>query len=457
MNVIWIVADTLRREAVGAYGNNKIHTPSLDAFASKSIRFDRHYVASFPTMPARADFMTGRWSSAFMRWAPLPEEVITVGEVLQKGGITTAAVVDTPFYVRDGMNYDRGFTTCEEITGQYYLARGSDPRFTRGQNMRGPVHVEADCFARRTFLKAMQWLELNYQEDFFLYIDTWDPHEPWNAPPYYTELYWPGYDGELISGMGYIKDSPGMTAEKVKKSYATYCGEVTMVDTWAGHFLKQVRNMGLMENTAIIFTTDHGTYFNEHGGMFGKIIYLRKPDSGPGNMPDLGRTPLYREDVNIPLFIYIPGEKPGSYSGLTSALDLMPTVLDVTGQEIPAGIEGKSLLPNIRDRKSPGHEYVLSSFPFLNKGDRNVYADMPRRNAAHDSLITVTTDEWALIYDPNPGMSELYNLKTDPKQETNVISQHADIAGELHRTLVRHMHEINVNERFVEPRLELRL
>ena len=72
MNVIWVVADTFRRDHVGAYGNPAIHTPSLDALAARSIRFDSHYSAGFPTMPTRADHQTGRWTMSFMGWQPLP-------------------------------------------------------------------------------------------------------------------------------------------------------------------------------------------------------------------------------------------------------------------------------------------------------------------------------------------------------------------------------------------------
>jgi arylsulfatase A-like enzyme len=456
MNVIWIVADTFRSDAIGVYGNEKIHTPSIDALAEKSVRFDNHYAASFPTMPARADFLTGRWSAAFMKWAPLPENEVTVGELLQEKDINTAAIVDTPFYFRDGMNYDRGFTTCEEIKGQYYMAKGSDPRF-RGRSVRETnVRVEADCFARQTFTKAMQWLELNYKEDFFLYIDTWDPHEPWNAPDYYTQQYWPEYNGERVeSGMGYISDSPGVTPEAVEKSKAAYWGEVTMVDTWLGHFLDQVENMGLMQNTAIVFTTDHGTYFNEHGGIFGKIVYLGEPTRDMKNMPKLGRSPLYREVVNIPLLIYMPEVDPGTYNKLTSAVDLMPTVLDIMGINPPDNLDGKTLLPAVRDTGLSGHEYVFSCFPFLNKGDKKVQADMPQRDVEHDSLITITSDEWSLIYDSSPGLSELYNLKNDPHQTNDVISIFPDVANELHQALLEKMKTCKVDQRFITPRLEL--
>ena len=97
-------------------------------------------------------------------------------------------------------------------------------------------------------MTAIQWLEHHYKEDFFLYVDTWDPHEPWDAPPYYTELYWPGYDGELVLPVyGNWHDVPGYSEEQLNKGHATYCGEITMVDTWLGFLLKSVENMGLKD------------------------------------------------------------------------------------------------------------------------------------------------------------------------------------------------------------------
>jgi len=465
MNVIWIVSDTVRRDHIGAYGNKTIHTSALDSLAAKSVRFDRHYAASFPTMPTRADYMTGRWTVSFMEWEPLPEDEVTIAELLSSSGINTAAVVDTPFFrgtlslflMRNGMNYDRGFVTFEDMPGQ--LSFASRPRRRRdAPDTRTANSLEADCCAPRTFAKAMQWLEINYKDDFFLYIDTWDPHEPWNAPGYYTELYWPEYDGELIgAGMGNWQTMPGFTEERLKKANATYCGEMTMVDTWIGHLLRQVENMGLMENTAIIYTTDHGTYFGEHGGRYGKMAFSGEPDRSMRKMPALARCPLYEENIAIPLLIYIPGVSPGTYSGLTSAIDLMPTVLDIMGQEIPSTVEGRSLLPMIKYTSLPGYEHVFSSLSFYNKGDKNVCADGPLRDVEHDSMATVTTDEWSLLYDTESGGSELYNLKSDPKQEKNVISQHPDVARELHQLFVKHMRDTNVERRFLEPRLELRL
>jgi arylsulfatase A-like enzyme len=90
MNVIWVIADTLRKDAIGVYGNKKIHTPSMDSLAAKSVRFNRHYAANFPTMPARADFLTGRWTMSFMQW-PLPKQVV-LPQILSAAGLQTAAL-----------------------------------------------------------------------------------------------------------------------------------------------------------------------------------------------------------------------------------------------------------------------------------------------------------------------------------------------------------------------------
>ncbi len=472
MNVIWIISDTFRRDYMGAYGNKTIYTPSLDALAAKSVRFDSHYAASFPTMPARADFLTGRWTMSFMKWSPLPKDEVVLGEILASKGIHTSAVVDTPFYLRNAMGYDRGFHTFTEVPGQVHhpvipgepLGPEMMQSDINAREIAAPWHFESDRFAPRTFTKAMQWLTYHYKEDFFLYIDTWDPHESWDAPDYYTEHYWPGYDGEILFPIyGNWHDTPGYTEEKVRKMIATYCGEVTMVDTWVGYFLRQVENMGLMDNTAIIFTTDHGFYFGEHGGMIGKSVLARDPNlseeagfwaTGPGVW---SRSPLYQELLAIPLLIYIPDAPPATYSGLTSAVDLMPTVLDIMGLEVPPTVEGKSLLPMVKDQTLPGREYAVSALPFVNAGETVRSVDDVERRSEWASGATITTDEWALIYDVEPGFSELYNIKTDPKQEKNVIKKYPEVARELHSLFSKFMKDMKMAEYLIKPRSTLRL
>jgi arylsulfatase A-like enzyme len=458
MNVIWIVSDTFRKDHLGCYGNKTIKTPSLDEFAAKSVRFERHYAANFPTMPARADFYTGRFTGSFMRWEPMPRGQTTISKVLFEAGFHTAAVVDTPFYIRDNMNYDHRFRTFIEVPGQEYWMQGL------GDDIRRSWRFESDRFAPRTFTKAMQWLENHYKENFFLYIDAWDPHEPWDAPNYYTELYWPDYDGEIVEPVyAHWQDVPGFTENKVKKAHATYCGEISMVDTWVGYFLRQVENMGLMDKTAIIFTTDHGFYFGEHNGLFGKLT--RAVPSVAPYWVEAGtvllsagwtRSPLFEEAIACPLLIYVPGIQTSLYKGLTSAIDLMPTVLDILGQEIPVVVEGHSLLPAMKDTSVKGREFVISTHPFSNPGQIIRSVDGQERQT-EGSDTTITTGEWSLLYYPEPGQSWLYHLPSDPKQEKNIIYEHPEIAKELHQILVKFMYDTNLSPELRDPRLELKL
>ena len=160
MNVIRIVADTFRRDHIGAYGNPTIRTPSLDALAAGAVRFDRHYSTGFPTMPTRADHQTGRWIMSFMGWQPLPAEVTTLAEIPAGHGLHTAAAVDTPYYLRDGMNYDRGFQS-------FFMNRGQDTFWSmipqqgyhhESLDVREAWRYESDRNAPRTFMTAIRWL-----------------------------------------------------------------------------------------------------------------------------------------------------------------------------------------------------------------------------------------------------------------------------------------------------------
>jgi len=468
MNIIWITADTFRKDHIGAYGNTRIKTPALDMLAAKSVRFQRHYAAGFPTMPTRADHFTGRWTMSFMGWSPLPSNVTTLAEILSAEGLHTAAVVDTPFYLRDGMNYDRGFGSFfmnigQEGSGAKKLKDGRH----ESQDRRAAWRYESDFNAPQTFIKAMQWLEHHYKEPFFLYVDTWDPHEPWDAPPYYTEIYWPEYDGEIIEPIyGRWQEVPGFTRERLAKAQATYCGEITMVDTWLGYFLQRVENMGLMQNTVIIFTSDHGFYFGEHGGLFGKMVYEIGADGHYPALDDWDKqvegglwaySPLYEEIVNIPLLICVPGVSPGDYGRLTSAVDVMPTVLDILGCEVPDFVEGRSLLPQIEDPAVGGREFTVSSIPFANPGDPVRSVDNFLRMLKAPTVTTVTSETYSLLYSPEEGKSELYDLSLDPGQADNIIGNQAAVGSELHRYLVEFMRATGVADHLLEPRLELRL
>ena len=271
----------------------------------------------------------------------------------------------------------------------------------------------------------------------------------------------PDYDGEIIEPpYNRWQDVPGFTEAKVKKAHATYCGEVTMVDTWIGYLMRCVENMGLMDNTAIIFTTDHGFLFGEHGGHFGKSVYTTEDGSAADGWmradAGWGHDPLYEEIIRIPLLMYVPGVKAGAYNRLTAAVDVMPTVMQILDQPIPEHVEGDSLLHRMHDLSLPGREFVISGKPFANPGAQVRHVDNFLRRAKVHSNTVVTTDDWSLMYAAEAGKSELYHLASDPGQERNLVQDKEDVAKDLHQYLVKFMGDTDLSERLKGPREEFR-
>jgi arylsulfatase A-like enzyme len=134
----------------------------------------------------------------------------------------------------------------------------------------------------------------------------------------------------------------------------------------------------------------------------------------------------------------------------------MPTVLDILGQEIPKSVEGRSLLPAMRDLSTRGREFVVTTHPFSNP--RQVIRSVDgQEHETEGSDTTITTEEWSLLYYPEPGQSWLYHLPSDPKQEKNVIEKHPDVARELHQMLVKFMYDTNLPSELRDPRMKLKL
>ena len=155
-------------------------------------------------------------------------------------------------------------------------------------------------------------------------------------------------------------------------------------------------------------------------------------------------SPLFEEIVHLPLLVRVPGVPPGAYGGLSSAIDVMPTVLDLLGLDIPDFVQGRSLAPALGDPARTGRDYVVSSIPFANPGDAVQSVDNFLRDLKDPPVTTVTAGNWSLLYSPAPGVSQLYDLASDPQQLDNVIGSHTDVAGEIHRLLVDFMRETEV-------------
>jgi len=296
-----------------------------------------------------------------------------------------------------------------------------------------------------TCAAAERWIEGHYKEDFFLLVDTWDPHEPWDPPAHYVELYKPDWDGTVVRPVYWHWEERGMTQEQVDIARACYAGEVTMVDRAVGRLIDRVESMGLMDRTAIIFTSDHGFLLGEHG-IVGKTLMQEGHFYG---------APLYEEIARVPLIVYVPGVEPRRSDALISHPDLMPTVLEIAGVEIPDTVEGASILPVVKGEKDSHRDFVVSTMPLYNPGEGTRVVDNFDRRVEEFLPATITTDRWSLLYTREGAPVELYDLDSDPGQQRNVAVDNMEVVGELHSCYVGFLRELGVEERLLAPRRKL--
>ena len=155
--------------------------------------------------------------------------------------------------------------------------------------------------------------------------------------------------------------------------------------------------------------------------------------------------------------ISIPGIPAGVYDQVTSAVDMMPTVLELLSCDIPEFVEGTSLLLKINDPAASGREFTVSSIPFANPGDPVRSVDNFLRMLKVPTVTTITSENYALLYSPEAGMSKLYDLNLDPGQQKNIISDQLHVGKELHQYLVKFMRDTHLADYLLQPRLELRI
>jgi len=455
MNIILVIADTLRRDHLPCYGTSEVIAPNLDRFSKEAWVFEDCYVSSFPTVPARADILTGRYSFTYLNWGPLPHDEITIAQCLSQAGYLTFGVADTPFLMRNGYGYDRGFMDFEWVRGQRSGAEREDVLLQR--------HREEDYFAPKTFKTAIEWLERHHTEQFFLYIDTWDPHEPWDPPDFYVRPYFPKYRGEVVDPCYWDWKEVGYTQEDLDIAHACYCGEITMVDRWFGILIDRLETLGLSKNTAVLFLSDHGFYFGEHG-LFGKRRF-KWPDNIPFEegfrrgltlfQGSIYRSPLHHEITRVPLLIRVPGAEPKRLQDLVTIPDLMPTILDMAGVDIPTRVQANSLLPRLHDKDVIPHKIVVTSTPLEELGVMTKTVDDHQRKTLELSPSTITDGEWDLLYAARGEPIELYHSKLDRGHENNLADEHPEIVERLHQEFITFLEAVGTPERAIEPRRRL--
>lgn len=374
-NVIFILVDTLRADHLSTYGYERPTSPSLDAFAEEAVKFEDARGQASCTFPSVNSILTSRWPAAFLgqpnQALGIPEGIPSLAEILRAHGYRTVAVSasavvrNTPSRFNPTAGYGRGFDVFQEDC----------------------VWKSAACVNRQAapFLKQGD-------QPLFLYLHYIDPHGPYHPPEDWrprfatgrTEKTWvrSGDPNPIGDWLYKGKENPGVTPADLGYLQDLYDEEIAYFDSRFARLLKSLRSSGLMEDSIVVFASDHGEEFLEHG----HVKHCRT---------------LFDSSIRVPLLLKIPGVDPQTISAPVQNLDLVPTLLDYLGIGT-AGytFEGRSLRPVLEDSKEASGE--------LQYGLQGAF------RSASDG-------RYKLIQDLAAGTFALYDLEADPGEKADVL------------------------------------
>ena len=377
-NVVFITIDTLRPDHLGCYGDKQIGTPNIDTLAADGTRFERAYTAVPVTLPSHTVIFTGTYPtlSGVHDFAAnkLSPTQATLASVLKDNGYTTGAVIGSAVLdSRFGLNH--GF--------DFYYDHFDFNRLQESNldEMERPGNIVADV--------TLDWLSKNYQKKFFLWMHLYDPHYPYRPPAPYSEEY---------------RDRP-------------YDGEIAFADAQVGRLIEFLKNKGLYRNTLIVLSGDHGESLGEHGekthGFF-----------------------IYNATLHVPLIIHLPGDMHArTVQNLVNLADIMPTVLAALNIQLPAHVQGQSLLPIISPKKEDNA--------------RSLYAEtfLPRLHFNWSELRGVETENYHFIDAPKP---ELYDLRKDPGETHNLFAEKKAVTEEMRVRLAKLIQQYTAGQELAE-------
>ena len=445
LNLICICLDTFRTDLLDGK-LDFVETPNLDRLAEKSVRFRNCFGECQPTLQMRRSVFTGErgfpWNYNFDRrghwhhaagWHKIPPHQDTLAEILLRRGYLTGMVADTYHMFKPTMNYTRGFANYEFVRGQETDNwKGGTPEMIEERIkglVREPVNWdrhtgltqylyntefrqgEEDYSAARVFSAASDWLDLNAANaPFFLWVDSFDPHEPWDPPSGYAEKYCSDYGGKdfVFPGAAWEKGEP--SEEEIERIKALYYGEVTFVDRWVGQLLDKIDQLDLWEETIVMVLSDHGTQVMDHG-KFGKT---------PENLRAYNTKILW--DVYHPQL-----EEPSSVGSLTQAHDVFPTALGLL--DVPATSAGRDAWPLVEGEREKIRDHVVTGWAGWSEGKATGYASV--RDPDWNYIAPVGQEESA----EGVEAERLYDLEADPNEERDVISAHPEVAASMRERL----------------------
>ena len=421
-NLIYIMADDLGIGDLGCYGQQLIKTPGIDALAESGLIFNNHYSGSTVSAPSRCVLMTGKHTGhSYIRGNkgfpapslkthfdyPLADGEVTVAEIFKKAGYETACIgkwgLGGP--ETEGHPNNQGFDVFFGYLGQGRAHRYYPDYLWDNQER---VMLDKKVYSHDLIMdKALEFIENNADEPFFLYLTPTIPHADLVVP-----------EGELGEYDGMFEETPYVNRNKDGKGYrsepkprATFAAMVSRLDRDVSRVMKLLEEKGIADNTIVIFTSDNGTHVE--GG--------HDPNFFDSNSIYRGtKRDLYDGGIHTPFVVSWPAViAPGSETDHVSAFwDFLPTICDLIGEKKPKGIDGISYLPTLTGKgRQHKHDYLY--YEFHERGGRKA----------------VLKDGWKLIQlnvnEPEKTRFELYNINIDPSEQNNVIDANPKMAAKL--------------------------
>jgi arylsulfatase A-like enzyme len=374
-NVVLVSIDTLRADHLGCYGHENPTSPRIDALAASGTRFARAWSTSSWTLPSHVSMLSGRslLGHGVLGESTIPAGVPMLAEVLRGAGYRTAGFVSAP-YLSSQFGFARGFDLYDDFSVPFTPERESREQ------------AQTTVSSPLLYPQVERWLRETARAPFFLFVHFFDVHYDYVPPPPYDTMFDPDYQGTM-TGENFHENPrirPGMPARDLEHLLALYDGEIRYVDGYIGRTLDLLAELGLADDTLVVLTADHGEEFLEHG------------DKGHH------RT-LYEEVVHVPLIVAWPGRLPAGrvIDDPVSIVDVVPTVLELAGLGAPAGVEGMSLVAQMRGGPAP---------------DREIVAELYRK-ATLNMQVAVRRGDAKLIQSLNFPQREFYDLASDPGEQ----------------------------------------
>jgi len=428
-NIIYILADDLGYGDLSCYGQEKFSTPHLDQLAREGIRFTRHYSGSTVCAPSRSVLMTGLHTGHTPirgnrevkpeGQAPLPASVETMAELLKDAGYVTGAFgkwgLGFPGSegdpVKQGFDYFFGYN-CQRYAHRYYptyLWENTEKYYLDGNDWAHTVTYAPDVIQEKT----LEFIRENRDRNFFAYVPIVIPHAELIVPeddiyskylgvfPEKPYVGRPGadYGPDMEIGMYCSQDHP----------HATFAAMVHRIDLYVGQIVSELEELGLAENTLVLFTSDNGPH--REGGADPAFF------GSSGGLRGVKRD-LYEGGIRVPFLVSWPGTiEAGRTSDHISAFwDVLPTLADLCGFHIKE-TDGLSFLPELLGKEQEAHELLY--WEFHEQGGKQA----------------LLKDEWKAVRlqvgkDPK-GPLELYRLENDPLEENNVASAYPELVKEF--------------------------